>query len=89
MQEKSHYRQLNAACCKFEKSQKIILVAKEIKPKEMLWELKTINNRMFVGVENNEPKNMFTGTLTSMVIQPEQYQSTLIYNQLNHSRFSQ
>ena len=22
----------------------------------MLWELKTINNRMFVGVENNEPK---------------------------------
>ena len=30
MQEKSHYRQLNAACCKFEKSQKIILVAKEL-----------------------------------------------------------
>ena len=29
MQENSHYRQLNAACCKFEKSQKIILVAKE------------------------------------------------------------
>ena len=27
MQENSHYRQLNAACCKFEKTQKIILVA--------------------------------------------------------------
>ena len=31
MQENSHYRQLNAACCKFEKSQKIILIAKELK----------------------------------------------------------
>ena len=30
MQENSQYRQLNAACCKFEKSQKIILVAKEL-----------------------------------------------------------
>ena len=30
MQENSHYRQLNAACCKFEKSQKIISVAKEL-----------------------------------------------------------
>ena len=34
MQENSHYRQLNAACCKFEKLEKIILVAKELFNKE-------------------------------------------------------
>ena len=31
MQGNSHNRELNVACCKFEKSQKIILVAKELK----------------------------------------------------------